>query len=72
MATKYVTKLFIFLITTLRPLLGTAHCAYADVGCTQFAIIQLQEKNIVTALLLIARRVLLCNPLGYYLTRDKS
>ncbi len=63
---------FIFLISGLRPLLGTANCAYDDIGCTEFAIAQLQEKNIFAALFFITRRVLLCNPIGQYFLRDRS
>jgi putative component of membrane protein insertase Oxa1/YidC/SpoIIIJ protein YidD len=53
--------LLIAMLTVLRPLLGPSACKFT-IGCTQYAVMQLQEKNIFVALWLIAKRLLACNP----------
>lgn len=58
---RILNKIIIFLISGLRPLFGIAHCKYA-VSCTKFAVWQLQEKNLPTALWAIGKRVISCNP----------
>jgi len=61
MKVRFLNKLVIFLIISLRPLFGIAHCRYA-VTCTKFAIWQLEEKPLLPALWCIFKRVCLCNP----------
>ena len=58
---KTVRYFLIFLIRGLRPLLGPAHCKY-PVSCTNYAEDKLKNKYLFPALLLITKRVLLCNP----------
>jgi putative component of membrane protein insertase Oxa1/YidC/SpoIIIJ protein YidD len=48
-----------FLILGLRPLLGPASCRY-EIGCTQYALNQLEEKRLVQAIWLIIKRVFSC------------
>jgi len=48
-----------FLILGLRPLLGPAVCKY-EVGCTQYAINQLEKESLVKAIWLIIKRVISC------------
>lgn len=62
MKIRLINKILIFLIIGLRPLFGIAHCKYA-VTCTQFATITLQENNMCSALWIILKRVVSCNPL---------
>lgn len=50
-----------FLISGLRPLLGPAACRY-EVGCTQYALIQLQDQPLHKAIWLSMKRLLSCNP----------
>ncbi|MCA9769793.1 membrane protein insertion efficiency factor YidD [Candidatus Dependentiae bacterium] len=55
-------KILIFILRGARPLLGPqARCKY-KVGCTDYAVQQLQEKKIFVAIWCIFKRVLLCNP----------
>lgn len=61
MIVRLLKKIVIFMLVGLRPLLGPAHCRF-EIGCTQFAVNQLQEKPLFHALLAIAKRVLSCNP----------
>jgi putative component of membrane protein insertase Oxa1/YidC/SpoIIIJ protein YidD len=56
-----INKLLIYLILTLRPLLGPACCKFT-VSCTQYAILQLKEKPTLPALWAIIKRLLSCNP----------
>lgn len=51
----------ILLIQGLRPLLGPGHCKYTF-SCTPYALKQLEEKNILSALYAIIKRLLSCNP----------
>lgn len=62
MKTPVINKVIIFLITGIRPLFGIAHCKYA-VSCTKFAVWQLQERVLWSALWEIGKRVVSCNPL---------
>lgn len=49
------------ILVGLRPLLGPAACRY-DIGCTQFAVIQLESLPLHKALWAISTRLLSCNP----------
>lgn len=59
--TNFINHLLIFFIYGLRPLLGPASCRY-QVGCTQFAVLQLQKKPLLSALWHISKRLFFCNP----------
>jgi putative component of membrane protein insertase Oxa1/YidC/SpoIIIJ protein YidD len=50
------------LIRGLRPLLGPAVCRFT-ITCTNYAVLQLQQKPFFPACYLIIERLLLCNPL---------
>jgi putative component of membrane protein insertase Oxa1/YidC/SpoIIIJ protein YidD len=56
-----IAQFLIFLLRGLRPLLGPAYCKFY-VSCTEFAIIQLQEKPLPKACLAIIKRLLSCHP----------
>ena len=58
---KVASFFLIFMIRGLRPLLGAAHCKY-QVGCTEFAVYQLQNKSFLKAVTEIIKRILSCNP----------
>lgn len=60
--TSVMKKILMFLITGIRPLLGPAACKF-PVGCTQYAIEQLEQKRLFEALWIIIKRLLLCSPL---------
>jgi putative component of membrane protein insertase Oxa1/YidC/SpoIIIJ protein YidD len=62
MITRLLSRLFIFLIQGIRPLLGGQGCCKYSVTCTQFAINQLKERPLHRALWHICKRVLSCNP----------
>ncbi len=51
-----------FVLRGTRPLLGNTHCRY-PLSCTHYALLQLKDQPLITALLRIIKRVLLCNPL---------
>ena len=59
----FINKLFAFIITGLRPLLGPACCKY-PIGCTDFALDQLKEQPLHKALWAIVKRIASCNPLS--------
>jgi len=63
-----LNKSLIFLVTGLRPLLGPAECKFT-VGCTEFAVMQLNEKPLLPALWTITKRVLSCNPFNRSMDR---
>jgi len=58
---KTIGFILIFMIQGLRPLLGPAHCKY-PISCTKYAVIQLKTKPLFTALWLITKRLISCNP----------
>lgn len=58
----------ITLLVGLRPLLGPAACRY-EIGCTQFAVIQLESLPLHKALWAIGCRIFSCNP---FLWRTKD
>jgi putative component of membrane protein insertase Oxa1/YidC/SpoIIIJ protein YidD len=58
---KLIKKSLIFLLYGIRPYLGPAECKFT-IGCTEYAVIQLNEQPLFKALWAIARRVLSCNP----------
>ena len=59
--TTGTTKILIFFIVGLRPLLGPAHCKYA-ISCSEYALIQLKTKPLLKAIWLITKRICSCNP----------
>lgn len=65
-----IKKIMSNILTGVRPLLGPASCYYQE-SCTPFALRQLKEKNLFAALYAISKRLVLCNPLGQYITRKK-
>ena len=54
------------LIIALRPLLGPSFVCPFQVGCTQYALNQLQEQNVFVAVWRIANRLIRCNPIYLY------
>jgi putative component of membrane protein insertase Oxa1/YidC/SpoIIIJ protein YidD len=56
-----INRVFIFILRGTRPLLGPARCKFT-VTCTEYAIIQLQEKSLLVAIGEIVRRLFSCNP----------
>lgn len=72
---KLIRTAVSFCIIIIRPFLGPSNCYY-PIGCTQFALLQLKDKNkpIHIALWIITCRVLSCNPFtrffGLYYARE--
>lgn len=58
---KMIKSSLIFIIGGLRPILGPAECKF-PIGCTDFAISQLQSEPFFKAIWAIFKRVLACNP----------
>jgi putative component of membrane protein insertase Oxa1/YidC/SpoIIIJ protein YidD len=58
---RICSAILITVLVGLRPLLGPAACRY-EIGCTQFAVIQLQNLPLHKALWAIGCRVVSCNP----------
>jgi len=54
-----ISKLLLFLIIGLRPLLGPARCPFT-ITCGKFAVHQLQEQPLHKALWEICKRLLAC------------
>ncbi|NBQ17314.1 membrane protein insertion efficiency factor YidD [bacterium] len=48
-------------IFTFRPLLGPASCKFS-IGCTQYALLQLEQPSFLIALKNITLRLVRCNP----------
>ena len=67
-----LASLFIFLINFFRPLLGPGNICPFELGCTQFAILQLQTKPLTVAIVSIAKRLLSCNPVSIWMKHKKA
>ena len=59
-----IAYILIFMITFIRPLLGPGNICPFTIGCTQYALLQLQEQSLVPALKNIIQRLLQCHPFG--------
>jgi putative component of membrane protein insertase Oxa1/YidC/SpoIIIJ protein YidD len=61
---KILNYILIGLITSLRPLLGPSPsgCCKFALGCTEFAIETLKNKNAIVAIYFITKRLISCNP----------
>ncbi|MCK5632309.1 membrane protein insertion efficiency factor YidD [bacterium] len=61
-ATWPIRKIFIFLIISIRPLLGPANCRF-EPTCGKYAIIQLKTQPLHTATYNITKQLIsCCNP----------
>ncbi|MFI5333344.1 MAG: membrane protein insertion efficiency factor YidD [Candidatus Babeliales bacterium] len=69
MVSSLVAYSLITILVGLRPLLGPAACRY-DIGCTQFAVIQLESLPLHKALWAIGTRLLSCNP--FFISKGTS
>lgn|GEM_PF-1993469 len=56
---RVINKLLANIVLAIRPFFGSIKCSFA-IGCTTYAVIQLQEKPLVPALLSVAKRLLAC------------
>jgi putative component of membrane protein insertase Oxa1/YidC/SpoIIIJ protein YidD len=70
-STKISKELFVAGMLLVRPLLGPPGCCCYAETCTAFARRQLATRFFPIALVLIAGRVLSCNPLAAYLYRSR-
>ncbi|MDP3788516.1 MAG: membrane protein insertion efficiency factor YidD [Candidatus Chromulinivorax sp.] len=61
---KIIALILIMLINLIRPMLGPMNICPFTVGCTQYALQQLQEQSLLTALKNIVQRLIQCHPLG--------
>lgn len=59
---KQLGKIIIFIISTIRPVLGPKGCCKYLTTCTEFADIQFKTQPFHLAVWLIFKRVLACNP----------
>lgn len=60
---RMIKYILVTLLIGLRPLLGPAVCTY-EIGCTQFAVTQLESLPLHKALWAIIKRLLACSPLS--------
>ncbi len=61
---KLVALALITLIWLIRPMLGPMNICPFSVGCTQYALLQLHEQPLLTAIKQILQRLIQCHPLG--------
>lgn len=59
---RTVAQSLCWLILQARPLFGPSGVCPFKIGCTQFAIIQLEQFSVPIALWHTSRRVIQCNP----------
>lgn len=59
---KIVAYILITCIYLIRPLLGPMNICPFTIGCTQYALKQLEEKSLGTALKNITNRLIQCHP----------
>lgn len=61
---KIVAYVLITLIYLIRPLLGPMNICPFTIGCTQYALKQLQKESLGAALKKIINRLTQCHPFG--------
>lgn len=61
---KIIAFILMLLINLIRPLLGPGNICPFTVGCTQYALLQLQEQPLLIALKNIVQRLIQCHPFG--------
>jgi len=65
---QFLQKLFahflILCIRLIRPILGPMNICPYTIGCTQYAIMQLQQNSLLIALKNIWDRIIQCHPFG--------
>jgi putative component of membrane protein insertase Oxa1/YidC/SpoIIIJ protein YidD len=63
-AGKTIAFILILLINLIRPMLGPSNICPFTIGCTQYALLQLQEQSLLIALKNITQRLVQCHPFG--------
>jgi putative component of membrane protein insertase Oxa1/YidC/SpoIIIJ protein YidD len=61
---KLIALFLITMILLIRPMLGPMNISPYSVGCTQYALQQLQEQSLFTAFKNICERLIQCHPFG--------
>lgn len=61
---KIIAIILILSIQLIRPILGPMNICPYTVGCTQYALQQLKEVPLLTALKNIFQRLIQCHPFG--------
>jgi len=59
-----IAFILIMLINLIRPMLGPMNICPFSIGCTQYALLQLQEQSLFIALKNIMQRLMQCHPFG--------
>lgn len=68
---RFLQQLLILARPLQHAILGVASCLY-PVSCTDYALQQLEETDLHTALWLIIKRVVSCNPLTSFWHHTKN
>lgn len=68
---RFSASSLIWLITQIRPHLGPIGVCPFPIGCTQFAIMQLENHITPIAIIKTTIRLLQCNPLWLYWNQAK-
>ncbi|MBI2344905.1 membrane protein insertion efficiency factor YidD [Candidatus Dependentiae bacterium] len=63
-ADRYIARALCWLLIKSRPLLGPENICPFTIGCTNFAIFNLENQPIPQAFWAISKRLLICNPIG--------
>ena len=61
--TTCVIQMLILCIQLFRPFFGAEGVCPFTIGCTEYAIMQLEQNHFLTAMYNIIKRILICNPL---------
>jgi putative component of membrane protein insertase Oxa1/YidC/SpoIIIJ protein YidD len=68
---RLIASILCWLIIAIRPLLGTENICPFEIGCTNFALFNLQEQSVPFACFAILKRLLICNPMGIFTYKIK-
>lgn len=69
---RLVAHALCYIIVKLRPLLGPENVCPFSIGCTNFAIFNLENQPIPLAFWAILKRLLRCNPISIWVMRIKQ
>ena len=69
---RYLAQFLCWFIVQARPLFGPPAICPFKIGCTQFAIMQLEQNHVPVALWHTTYRVLRCNPIWLWWNQDSQ
>lgn len=69
---RLIASMLCYLLQKIRPLFGPENVCPFAIGCTNFALFNLENQPVPLALCFIFKRVLMCNPIGIWIIQIRQ